>query len=104
MPKEATIFTKIAKEIRNKCNAEGFQEKDILKLVIKYLGLYHEITVKPREGKLTDFEMRQKVWNFWHENSDKSTNTTDVVCMQVDEKPCIQSGLPFMSLVHQVVK
>ena len=44
------------------------------------------------------------MWNFWHEKSDESTNTTDIVCMHVNEKPCIQSGFLFMSLVHQVVK
>ena len=79
-------------------------EKEVLKLVVKYLGLNAKVSFKPSRREMTDFETRMLVWNFWHDNSSESTNTTDLTRLLITARPQIQEDLPLMSSVCEVVK
>lgn len=94
----------ISADIRQSCNQLNLEEKDVLKLVIKYLGLNEEINIKSTDGQLTDFRSRELVWQFWHNCSEESTNTTDIKSIRQTDKPRIQSGLNFASTVTEVIK
>ena len=86
------------------CSQKGFEPQGILKLIVKHLELSPQCVLKPRPGILTSFETRQKVCFFWHDHSQESTITTNLVSIHVDEKPRIQDGLEFMSSVTIVTK
>ena len=90
--------------IQTECEAQGFQEKDVLKLVIKYLGLSNVVTLPPKGGQLTKFETRQFVCDFWYKYSEDSTNTTDITSIRPNDKSRVQSGLSFASTVTEVIK
>ena len=44
-------------------------------------------------------DVRKKMWDFWHEQSQESTNTKNLVSIKISEKPKIQEGLTFVSTV-----
>ena len=60
--------------------------------------LYHRKAAQ----KSTPLITREKVWNFWHENSQESANTSQVVKIPVDGKLCMQDCLDFVSTVTVV--
>lgn len=70
---------------------------DVLTLSLKKLNVLDQVsfTHKPTKSgrKLTPFSFRKKMWDFWHENSQESTNTRDISKMRVTEKPQIQNEL-----------
>ena len=72
---------------------EKVNQKDVMALVIKHLKLLSQITVTP-------FETREKVWNFYHQHSQESTNTTTLARTQITGKPRIQDGLEFKTSVQ----
>ena len=52
----------------------------------------------------TPFSIRQKVWDFWHANSEESTLTTQLAKLHTTEKPKCQSDLDFDLIVKVVNK
>ena len=79
---------------------------EILELLMKKMGPQNEFlrpTQPTKAGrKLTGFETRLKVWEYWHAMSDISTNTSRPAKLKVSEKPKIQADLSFISTVTQM--
>lgn len=93
----------IAVNIKTKCLLKHHAEKDIIKLVAKYLDMEDEVTVSPSRCKrLTDLNIREKVWEFFHNVAEESTNTTYIAKLRISNKPLIQTDLPFKSTVRIV--
>ena len=76
---------------------------EVLTLSLKQLAIYDQIKFTrkpPKAGRLlTLMEIRQNVWNYWHSNSQESTNTTNLARLHVTDKSHIQSGLEFVPTV-----
>ena len=78
------------------------EEVELLRLTVTQRGLEDmfrsEFVRKPTKAgrKLTSFETRSKVLDFWHnkEYITESTITTRLARMRITERPKIQSGLP----------
>ena len=76
---------------------------EILELLMKKMGLQGDFRrpSKPTKAgrKLTPFSTRVKVWEFWHANSEVSTNTSRPAKLKISDKPKIQENLEFISSV-----
>lgn len=74
-------------------------------MVIKRLNLtdYFQPCPTPTDRGFS-LEIRSKIWSFWHENSQESTNTTAIVSIRTEDKPPSHKGLKYVDTVKSVVK
>ena len=76
------------------------EQVQVVKHLIRKLGLQNKFVrpSKPTNAgrKLTLFDTRSKVWEFWHEMSDASTNSTRPAKLKTSCKSKIQSNLSFL--------
>lgn len=100
--RRSRVAEEVAAKILVDCEKEKVSQKDVMALVIKHLQLQDQITVKPNshDAKMTSFETREKVWQFYHENAQESTITTSLARIRLTGKPRIQDGLEFKSSVR----
>ena len=101
--------SRIALDITKKITEFDLPEDElieVLALSLKKLNVLDKFsfTRKPSKSgrKLTPFIARKTVWDFWHENSQETTNTHQVAKMRINQKPQIQNGLDFISSVTMV--
>ena len=93
----------IAVQIKTKCLTRGHSERDVLKLVAKYLNIADDVTVRSANwGRMTSRETREKVWAYYHKVAQESTNTTYLARLGVGEEPKIQIGLSFRANVKEI--
>ena len=60
-------------------------------------------TTKIKHGaKPTPLRTKQKVWDFWPESSQETSDKFWPAKLQCTNKPCVQSGLQFVSSVKIV--
>ena len=96
---------RIVKKLMETVHSEGIDSMvvddrvDILSCVLNKLGLNEKflISQKPTKAgrKMTSMETRQRVWEFWHNNSTQSTLTSRPAKLPVRDKPKIQTSLTF---------
>lgn len=100
--RKSFIASKVTKHIQE-FGLSKVDQVEVLTLSLKQLGNYNQIkfTRKPtKAGRLlTSMKTRQTVWNYWHSNSQESTNTTDVAKLRFSDKTHIQSVLKFVPTV-----
>ena len=77
---------------------------EILKLMIKYLGLENQFTFVKKYQPRIPLVTRKCVWDFWHLVSDPSTLTTSLASLCVSDKPGIQEELAFADTVKEKTK
>lgn len=87
---------------------------DVILLSMKKLGLYEKLhfavrtensdTIEKRGRKMTSFETRKKVWDFYHQNSTPSTITSRPAKLKVSERHKIQVGLDFVDTVTIIIQ
>ena len=105
---------RIVKNIMNTVHAEGVDSMsiddrvEVVSSVLDKLGLHRNFQIprKPTKAgrKLTSLETRQKVWQFWHDNSTQSTLSSKPARLPVQDKPKIQTSLQFKDCVLQKSK
>ena len=93
---------KVTNEIRDGCQKNMVSEKEVLKLVVKYLGLDAEINIPSGFVFRLPFSTRNNAWKFWDANSDESTLTTQLAKLRVADKPKCQLDLEYVSTVELV--
>ena len=103
--RKSLIANKVTKQIQA-LGLSKIDQVDVLTLSLKQLGIYDQIkfTRKPtKAGRLlTSLETRQTVWDYWHSNSQESTNTTNLAKLRLTDKSHIQSSLEFMPTVSVI--
>lgn len=99
----------ISRRITDTVTEQGLSMEDqveVLTLTMKQLGIYDQFNFQRKPTKagrrLTPFDTRKCVWDFWHENSVPSTNTTSLAKLRHTDKSHVQTGLEFMSSVSIV--
>ena len=80
-------------------NISKGDEIDVLTLTLQQLNVLEQIKFvsKPNSKvrNLLPYTSRKAVWDFWHQNSFESTNTSQIAKLRVDNKSRIQDGLDF---------
>ena len=82
------------------CKSKHLSKKDVLRLVINKLKLSDDFTATwtlPQGCTGFPIEARRKIWSFWHDNSQESTNTTDIVSLYHLE---LMRSLPFIKALN----
>lgn len=77
-------------------------QRDVLKLVVKYLRLCNEIIFDNDFVVCLPFATREAVWKFWVSNSDESTLTTHLAKLCMADKSKCQLDLKYVSAVKVV--
>lgn len=100
--RKSTLSRKITKSIQE-YGLSIPEQVEVMTLSLKQLGIYEKIKFERKPTKkgrnITPFETRKKVWEFWHENSTESTNTTSLAKLRQTDKSHIQANLDFVSTV-----
>ena len=94
------LINQIAEHIEADMKDVGEEDRDqIIKGVlkkIKYLDDKQKPTKRETRGrKMTPFNVRKKIWDFYHQQSQESTLTSRPAKLRVEAKPKNQQGLEF---------
>ena len=103
--RKSLIASKVTKQIQE-YGLSKVDQVEVLTPSLKQLGIYDQIRFVRKPSKagrsLTPFETRQAVWDYWHLNSQESTNTTNLAKLRHSDKSHIQSGLDFVPTVSVI--
>ena len=96
------MVQEICTNIHKGCQKYQVNQRDVLKLVVKYLRLCNEIIFDNDFVVCLPLATREAVWKFWVSNSDESTLTTHLAKMCVADKSKCQLDLKYVSTVKVV--